>query len=66
MPEPKDIRTVLKICRRKGFIIKQGRSMHYKVYLPNKKMVTISSTPSDTKCITKIYWDFKRNGFPLI
>lgn len=68
MPTSKDVKDIIKKCQEKGFRIRQGRRMHYKVYLPNGNMITISSTASFGKgshTLDKIYQDFKRNGFPL-
>lgn len=64
MPNP-DIKKIINECYRRGFIVKQGMNMHWKVYLPNGKMVVISSTPGGSPAINKIKADFKRNGYPI-
>lgn len=38
---------------------------HYKVYFPNNKIVTVSSSPSDNHALKNIQRDFKRNGYCL-
>ena len=63
--ENKDIKNILKICFHKGYRIKGGGNCHFKVYLPNGKMVVMSSTPSDNHAVRNIYRDFKYAGFPL-
>ena len=60
-----EITRIVKYCRRIGLFVKQGKNMHWQVYIPNGNIVVMSSTAGGKEALNKIKSDFKRNGIIL-
>ncbi len=60
-----DLDRVLEELLRQGWRVERGGSGHWKCWPPDKtkRMVVVSSTPSDQGAIRKIIHDLRRSGF---
>lgn len=58
----REINDIIKECYKREYIVKKNGGGHYRVHLPNHKVITISSTPSGTMAHKQVLRDFKRAG----